>query len=256
MKKIIFIVLLFSSLLMLNGCFLYGEKEEITVGDLIYLHVKTNSDEYYSVIGLSDEGKQKSIITVPSEINELSVKKIGFLRSKTRVGSITSDKLEIIYLEKYMEFAHTDFFIDCPKLEKIICLEFEDKFEEFYDYRGQYVKHNLNTEKEQIRRLPIYVYPSKDFVEDSQDNLYVYANIIYYNDNNTVYYIDYSDSGKIEKLPEEPVREGYKFLGWYKEPDCINEWNFAEDNLNEIINLEYSVQFNVNKLYAKWEKLN
>ena len=104
--------------------------------------------------------------------------------------------------------------------------------------------------------MPIYVYPSKDFVEDSQDNLYVYANIIYYNDNNTVYYIDYSASNKIEKLPDEPVREGYKFLGWYKEPDCINEWNFDEDNLNEIINLEYSVQFNVNKLYAKWEKLN
>ena len=256
MKKILLMILAFCSLLILSGCFLYGEKEETTVGDLVYLHVKTNSDEYYSVIGLSEEGKLKSRITVPAEVNGLSVNKIGFLRSKTRVGSITSDKLEIIYLEKYIEFAHTDFFIDCPNLEKIICLEFEDKFEEFYDYREQYVKHNLNKENEQIRRLPIYVYPSKDFVEDSQDNLYVYANIIYYNDNNTVYYIDYSASNKIEKLPDEPVRDGYKFLGWYKEPDCINEWNFAEDNLNEIINLEYSVQFNVNKLYAKWEEVD
>ena len=256
MKKILLMILAFCSLLILSGCFLYGEKEETTVGDLVYLHVKTNSDEYYSVIGLSEEGKLKSRITVPAEVNGLSVKKIGFLRSKTRVGSITSDKLEIIYLEKYIEFAHTDFFIDCPNLEKIICLEFEDKFEEFYDYRGQYVKKNLNKENEGVKRLPVYVYPSTDFVKDTQDNLYVYANIIYYNDNNTVYYIDYSDSGKIEKLPEEPVREGYKFLGWYKEPDCINEWNFAEDNLNEIINLEYSVQFNVNKLYAKWDKLD
>lgn len=255
MKKILLMILAFCSLLILSGCFLYGEKEQTTVGDLVYLHVKTNSDEYYSVIGLSEEGNLKSRITIPAQVNGISVKKIGFLRSKTRVGSITSEKLEIIYLEKYIEFAHTDFFIDCPKLEKIICLEFEDKFEEFYDYRGQYVKRNLNTENEQIRRLPIYVYPSKDFVEDSQDNLYVYANIIYYTNKDTVYYIDYSASGKIEKFPEEPVCDGYKFVGWYKEPDCINEWNFAEDNLNEIINLEYSVQFNVNKLYAKWEIL-
>lgn len=36
--------------------------------------------------------------------------KIGFLRSNTCVGSITSDTLEIIYLEKYLEFLHNEFF--------------------------------------------------------------------------------------------------------------------------------------------------
>ena len=252
MKKILLVILLWS-FSMLVGCSIYGEKEEVIFGDLIYLHIKTNSDEYYSVIGLSEEGKLKSRITIPAEVNGLSVKKIGFLRSKTRVGSITSDKLEIIYLEKYIEFAHTDFFIDCPNLEKIICLEFEDKFEEFYDYREQYVKHNLNKENEQIRCLPIYVYPSKDFVEDSQDNLYVYANIIYYIDKENVYYIDYYDNGKIEDFPLEPLREGYKFVGWYKEPECINKWDLNNDNLNEIINGEFVTQFYVNKLYAKWE---
>lgn len=253
MKKILLIMLLLFSLSMISGCFLYGEKEEITDKDLVYLHIKTNSDEYYCVIGLSDEGKQKSKIIIPSEVNELPVKKIGFLRSKTRVGTITSAKLETIYIEKYIEFAHTDFFIDCPKLEKIICLEFEDKAEEFYDYRGQYVKTNLNKENEQIRRLPVYIYPSSDFVEDSQDNLYVYVNIIYYNDINTVYYIDYSDNDKIEKLPEEPVRDGYKFVGWFKEPECVNEWNLKEDYLNEVIYDEFKAEFYVNKLYAKWE---
>lgn len=104
--------------------------------------------------------------------------------------------------------------------------------------------------------MPVYVYPAKDFVEDSQDNLYVYPNIIYYTDRDTIYYIDYSDNGIIEDFSENPIREGYKFSGWYKELEYINKWNFNEDNLNEIINLEYLVQFNVNKLYAKWEKLN
>ena len=241
---------------MISGCFAYGEKEEIIEGDLKYLHIKTNSDEYYSVIGLSEEGQLKSIITVPAEVNEIPVKKIGFLRSKTCVGSITSDKLEMIYLEKYIEFAHNDFFINCPKLEKIICLEFEDKVKEFYDYQGQYVKKNLNKENEGIKRLPVYVYPSTDFVKDTQDNLYVYANIIYYIDSNTVYYIDYCEGVKLEELPEIPILEGYKFVGWYKEPECINEWNFDQDNLNEIINNEFEVNFYVNNLYAKWEEVD
>lgn len=182
--------------------------------------------------------------------------KIGFLRSNTCVGSMTSDTLEIIYLEKYLEFSHNEFFKNCPKLRKIICLELVDKVEEFYDYQGQYLKNNLKKENEEIYRLPVYVYPAKDFVEDSQDNLYVYPNIIYYTDRDTIYYIDYSDNGIIEDFSENPIREGYKFSGWYKEPEYINKWNFNEDNLNEIINLEYLVQFNVNKLYAKWEKLN
>lgn len=49
---------------------------------------------------------------------------------------MTSDTLEIIYLEKYLEFSHNEFFNNCPKLRKIICLELVDKVEELYDYQG------------------------------------------------------------------------------------------------------------------------
>ncbi|QNU65658.1 InlB B-repeat-containing protein [Ruminiclostridium herbifermentans] len=44
------------------------------------------------------------------------------------------------------------------------------------------------------------------------------------------------------KAPNPPTYEGYIFKGWYKEPDCINPWNFTNDVVKENITL-----------YAKWD---
>lgn len=45
---------------------------------------------------------------------------------------------------------------------------------------------------------------------------------------------------KVER-PEDPVREGYRFAGWYKDIHLNEEWNFEED----------TVEGNMS-LYAKW----
>jgi uncharacterized repeat protein (TIGR02543 family) len=42
--------------------------------------------------------------------------------------------------------------------------------------------------------------------------------------------------------PAVPVRSGYTFGGWYKEPFCINEWNFSRD----------TVSVDTLTLYANW----
>ena len=66
-------------------------------------------------------------------------------------------------------------------------------------------------------------------------------------DGNNYYYIDYYECGeKIMYIPPEPQRDGYSFGGWFKESDCINEWNFSVDTL-QIAEEEQDV-----KLYAKW----
>jgi hypothetical protein len=91
------------------------------------------------------------------------------------------------------------------------------------------------------------------------------ANISYnYNyedsENYGVYFIDDCDYGnKIEYIPANPTREGYIFDGWYKEPECINKWNYESDTLPEEIkevneNNEEEVKFQETKLYAKWNK--
>jgi len=41
--------------------------------------------------------------------------------------------------------------------------------------------------------------------------------------------------------PTAPTKTGYTFTGWYKEPECINPWDFDSDTLTADVNL-----------YAKW----
>lgn len=62
---------------------------------------------------------------------------------------------------------------------------------------------------------------------------------------------------KIEYIPEDPTREGYTFGGWYKEAECINEWDFDGDTLpEEEFELDEDgrkqIAYQETKLYAKW----
>ncbi|MDR3328665.1 MAG: Ig-like domain-containing protein, partial [Prevotellaceae bacterium] len=45
----------------------------------------------------------------------------------------------------------------------------------------------------------------------------------------------------ITTAPAAPTRTGYTFGGWYKEPSCVNAWNFATEPVTDDITL-----------YAKW----
>ena len=65
---------------------------------------------------------------------------------------------------------------------------------------------------------------------------------------------DFERGGLIENTPYEPQREGYTFGGWYKEPQCINNWDFEKDKLPEATYDEdgYVTDFVETKLYAAW----
>lgn len=75
--------------------------------------------------------------------------------------------------------------------------------------------------------------------------------------NEGYFYInDFARGGKIEGTPYEPQREGYTFGGWYKEPECVNKWDFETDKLPEATYDEegYITDFVETKLYAAWIK--
>ena len=84
---------------------------------------------------------------------------------------------------------------------------------------------------------------------------YYYYN---YNDspNGGYYRIDDYDGEAISFVPPTPSRDGYTFIGWYKESECINEWNFNEDIVpsKEFIEKEYI--YKETTLYAKWKVNN
>jgi len=86
------------------------------------------------------------------------------------------------------------------------------------------------------------------------------ANITYYFNFNTdinhgVYWADDEDyGGLICFIPHSPVRTGYTFAGWYKEPEGINKWDFESDRLPEELLDDNGVVYQETRLYAKWVK--
>ena len=67
---------------------------------------------------------------------------------------------------------------------------------------------------------------------------------------------DFEWGGLIEDTPYEPIRKGYTFAGWYKEPKCVNAWDFEKDTLPTATYNEegYVTNHTVTHLYAKWTK--
>ena len=60
------------------------------------------------------------------------------------------------------------------------------------------------------------------------------------------------ESGKITKPPYDPKREGYTFAGWYKEPYCVNAWDFENDVVEIRFDEEGNRIYEEICLYAKW----
>ena len=81
----------------------------------------------------------------------------------------------------------------------------------------------------------------------------------YYNDGRTenygCYWIDNVPYGSVLDVlpPEDPVSEGKTFAGWYKEPECINAWDFETDRTPvEKLDEDGNVIYQETALYAKW----
>ena len=91
------------------------------------------------------------------------------------------------------------------------------------------------------------------FIRSNTTFLFNYS----YSPNEDVFFIDNYEYGNlIEDTPYYPLREGYTFTGWYKEPECKNKWNFEADTLPTV---EYDEEGNPTeyietKLYAGWQK--
>lgn len=87
------------------------------------------------------------------------------------------------------------------------------------------------------------------------------ANVSYFynygdSPNDGYYRIDnYGYGETIKYVPQNPLRNGYVFYGWYKEPECVNLWDFEIDRLPEAqYDEEGTETYQETKLYAKWIK--
>lgn len=116
-------------------------------------------------------------------------------------------------------------------------------------YEGYFIEANiqfeLNYEVENAEEL-IAQY-EKEHIDDydGKELIAKYRNDI--TNNEGIYWIDYLEvNEKLTTIPNDPVREGYTFGGWYAEAECINLID-----LNTFVKGEGSAEF-----FAKWDNIN
>lgn len=101
---------------------------------------------------------------------------------------------------------------------------------------------------------------NQDFNLTKLDFRYLYANTIYnLNYSDEIYFIDDYDNSIIKYQPQNPVREGYRFTGWYKDKECSELWDFDNDVISKAIetnsNNETIYHYKPTILYAGWEEM-
>ena len=211
----------------LTGC---GEKKAGEYFEYEIMGEKEN--RYIRIMELTELGKEQEYIIIPGEINGIKVTRLG---GAYYYGAWESEKLKKVYVASYDEIVTGDnFFDDCLNLEKII-LFFVPTIGGYESAPGSYLSLNL---------------PHATSGRANVSFRYNYAGA----PNDGFYWIDDLDDELIGYIPPSPEREGYMFGGWYKEPACINAWNFAVDKIPAKIRDEDGayIEYKETCLYAQW----
>ena len=252
---------------------------EKTDGEFIFKYENLpNSGKCYSITGSTEEGqKYKENVYVPTHFNGLPVY-YTFTSYTANGGALGTNTMRVNCKNLYFNCIQKTDFIFSGKAEYIFVPESSKNMSYIigslalrptsrilyvsqltYNYVKDRVFTSVNAERfSEINKYVIHY----DFNGGQQEYFMTNANIAYlfnYKDspNNNYFFINnFESEGLIEDTPYEPMRKGYTFAGWYKEPKCENIWNFEEDRLPkfEYDSEGYITNFVETKLYAKWIK--
>lgn len=245
MKKFILIALfIICFCCLLSGCS-SDPLARSEYGDYLYRITNDSmNDNCITIMELSEQGKQKDTIVFPTEINGILVKAFGDEFGFRIEGMIESENLKNVYMHSQIErFVNDDSFNELKGYT--LYSGFDSSMSRYFAfYDTIYLSKEDNTWLNKLES-------DHEVFEKVR-----YANVIYYYnyDNKTTFFVDYCDGTVVNVIPPNPYRKGYEFLGWYKEPECINKWDFENDIVPKKeydINGEYIL--NETKLYAKWE---
>ena len=251
----------------MTGCLKY---QKITSGDFVYVPKDENRAVLYS---LSEDciDLKKEIIIIPPYIDGKEIFAIGMQIYYSSYAKITSNAMKEVYVPYTVTaLVHTSGMIRGKALEKV-CFASNALFEKESNYspafgfdKETWYGSYYNGEKDQKYYITKIAYKT---IQNSFESWWLETDKIFIA--NTSFQFNYEDSPnddyffinnfeygkKINEPPYEPTREGYSFIGWYKEPNCINAWNFATDTLpSEQTDANGKTLYQETKLYAKWQK--
>ena len=248
-KKIVSIVLAILVLFSFSGCIFGKAGPKLGYGDFVYCYVddaKSSHREFkeeatgVNILELTEEGQKKETIIIPENIDGLPVIAIGM--SGLGWGySIKGGDFDNVYLPAtvqsyvpYNVFWHKTIFLIDRQDEKLM------------ENRKLLFENCLSD----IGHSTFFVFESmyswyEEFISIDETCSLSIANLTYIVDKNE-YWMGNYEEGEYVVFPQAPTKDGFVFDGWYKEQECINEWQEATDTYSK------SEEVKTVNLYAKW----
>lgn len=242
MKRLFTVFICFILFCSLPGCLLWKPKKEVVDENFFCKVVDKNN----VAIGSLRTYPESGAVFFPEKIKNYTVSKLGFASGLGFGGNgyfYTFNQVDGPIIKRCY-FPHTIKEVDFDYMK------FASGHLKIF-YCGEIVDlEHFNSDDDENIYVPAEKYNSfKEVLSGYFRGSLLKANVSYYlnYDENNYYYIDFYGNGeKILYIPPEPQRNGYLFGGWFKEADCVNQWDFNTDTL-QIAEGEQGV-----KLYAKW----
>lgn len=256
MRKLAKIVATAMALCLVGGCAALcagcGEDvlPEYESGEFKYA-VRTEKDgtQKAYLTGFTARGVQRKVLVYPEYIDGIRVYGMhydrSFLVGTETIGYFESSNLEKMYFPEMPLETSFNTRIVCPNARAVLW-DLSALGKRVRGFEGRIYGYEYYMRK---------VADGRQSVTDS-----VIANVSYmYNysgaEDGGYYWVDSYDNSTIFFMPPNPQREGYLFGGWYKEPECINQWNFATDVTGDEIVIEEGEEYSEYGgvcLYARW----
>ena len=249
-KIITIIALLCITVLSLSGCIVQRVKPYPETCDEYFryaLYADAENKQIAFCIGFTELGAEQTHLILPSHINDSQIVGFGYTYSVTlwkteTVGNFKSDKLERIYIPfdiKGNPYIQDGCLNECPQCSLVLWRGENNVGGEPW----QNIIYGYNSLKTYLKYTQFMGDP-EIFDEELYGKYDKLANVSYmynYNDteNEGCYWVDSYDEELIKFIPPTPTRDGYAFDGWYKEPECLNAWDFEKDKTKPEILIKY-----------------
>jgi hypothetical protein len=244
-KRLIGLVLAVSFLFSLAGCdrrkdprYSWGSPYNDTKNPVVetdYFYVYLRLEEGYAVIlELTELGKQQKVLAIPDHVEGLPVTRLGWRAGAGIMSSaelmLTSENLRKLYLPHTVSEVGKWFASSYVSLETVVLL-------------SQHYPHSSYSISFSVDKIVITqeAYDSRP----SPSAVLVRSNLVYYynydsSPNLGVYWVDNLTIDDPFIDPENPTRNGYGFMGWYLEPECVTLWDGTNPTAPDEIVLVYA----------------
>ena len=210
LTTIFLILVLLLSLLMLSSCF---NKRKTYETEYFKYHIfEYDEEETIFIVGLTKKGEQLRNIVIPEEIDGKKVTDLS--------GHSTTPNLKKIIVSYNLFTINTPlgitkgshFVNGYPDGLKVLYLNCK-YVDSAHFGAGGYIATNAKDDYSNHQYMDFYKYANMQYMFNYEDA-----------QNEGVFFIDDLDiNEQLEIIPEIPNREGYKFTGWFAEPECINK---------------------------------